>query len=224
MEHGNTIVERRSGLTLYQTQRREGEGGNSRASWWMRGWQQMRLDGIRNHQTSTAKPLRSGLELCRPHRSGVRFALESDCRGTGGAHLQVRWGASQHHLGDGTGDSYRLAGDSSALHGGCSVASQQVPPALAQDRYCRQAHCECPAHVACIPSQHAAIVVTSPKGSKFGLVAGSAGHADAAAAVAALRRGNIANAFRRTPSSTSRLSRGPHLASVGPLVWWWGFG
>ncbi|KAK0754611.1 hypothetical protein B0T18DRAFT_40261 [Schizothecium vesticola] len=203
MEHDNTTVERRSGLTLYQTQRRERGGGNPRASWWMRGWQQINLDCIRNHQTSTAKPLRSRLELCRPHRSGVCLAMESDCR-----PLVVRIGRGLAQVNGGhlnTISAIELV-TALALPGIALPCTAVVlygclagPPRSCTEIASGDKRTASVPH-ACIPSQRAAIAVTSPKGSRFGLMAGSAGHADAAAAAAALHRGDIANAFRCTPA------------------------
>lgn len=161
----------------------------------------MSLDCIRNHQTSTAKPLRSGLELCRPHHGGVRFALESDCRGTGGAHLQVNGGPLNTISAMEPVTALALPAIALCLARRLFCGFPGIPPqacteiASADKRTASVPHMMLASRPSMPPSRS-----TTPKRSRFGLAAGSAGHAAGSAAVAALRRGNIANAFRCAPA------------------------
>lgn len=131
----------------------------------------------------------------RPLRTGVRLSGHWWCASPG------EWGASQHHLGDGTGDSSALPAIALCLArrlfcgfpGNSPQACTEI--ASADKRTASVPHIMLASRPSMPPSRS-----TTPKRSRFGLAAGSAGHAAGSAAVAALRRGNIANAFRCTPA------------------------
>lgn len=140
----------------------------------------------------------------RPLRTGVRLSGHWWCASPG------EWGASQHHLGDGTGDSSRFAGDSSLP---CAAVvlwlPRKFPPGLHRNRFCRQAHCECPAHDACIPSQHAAIAVDDSKPVEVWTRGWFYWSCCWFCCRCRTAQRQHCECIQMHPSSTSRLSRGP---------------